>query len=144
MDEHIQSECSRLGVAYSSWIDDLVFSGEDSRQVMQTAVGALRAQGFAISRKKLKIMGPGDRKLVCGILMGKSPGVVRDRISNLRSGIHKLRIGQVPPYVLDDYPRSLEGAVKHVAVVNPKQGQKLLHQLKAAAALSALPAGPSR
>lgn len=144
VDEPIRSECARRGVTYSSWIDDLAFSGEDSRHVIQTAVGALRTGGFAVSRRKLKIMGPGDRKLICGILMGKSPGVARERISNLRSGIHKLRTGQVPLYILNDYLRSLEGAVRHVAAVNPKQGQKLLQQLKVAAVVSTLPPAPSR
>jgi len=47
-----------LAVVYSTWIDDLAFSGDRARDVIQLAVETLAAHGLRVKRKKIKIMGP--------------------------------------------------------------------------------------
>ena len=131
VDAPIRNTCKEKGVRYSSWVDDLAFSGDDAREVVNTAVEALRAGGFSVSHKKLRIMGPGDRKVLCGVLMGKFPNVVRERISNLRSGIHKLRAGRVPWATREEYLRALDGGIQQVATINARRGRALAEQLKA-------------
>ena len=71
VDRPIREECESHGVTYSSWIDDLAFSGDNARTVIQTAVAALKTAGFAVSHKKLIIQGPADRKVLNGLLMGR-------------------------------------------------------------------------
>jgi hypothetical protein len=66
IDEPIRAACEELGVAYSTWIDDLAFSGERARELIQVAAGTLGARGLRLSRKKIKIMGPSAIKLLTG------------------------------------------------------------------------------
>src|SRR5712692_4903336 len=73
VDAPIRGKCLSEGVVYSSWVDDLAFSGSNPRAIIQTAVEALRAGGFAVSHSKLKIMGSRDVKILNGTRLGRSP-----------------------------------------------------------------------
>ena len=131
-DGPIRSECWRLGVRYSSWVDDLAFSSDNPREVLNTVIGTLQRAGFAISRGKLAIMGPKERKILCGVLLGRFPSVPRERLSGIRSGIHKLRMGEVLSADLDRYVMSLQGSISHVRSIAPKKTEKLSIQLESA------------
>jgi hypothetical protein len=132
IDESIRRECARRGVTYSTWVDDLAFSGREAPEVVPVAVASLRAAGFSVSHRKLKIMGPGARKVLNGILMGRFPGVLPDRIARLRSGIHKLRTNQVAANDIERYVQQLEGGITYVASIAPRKGAKLRRELDAA------------
>ena len=56
VDKPIREFCRAKSIVYSTWVDDLAFSGDDARAVIQVAVDALRIHGFAISHKKLQVM----------------------------------------------------------------------------------------
>jgi RNA-directed DNA polymerase len=129
LDAPIRSECSRLNVRYSTWVDDLAFSGDNAREVINVAVRALAASGFRAPHKKQRIMGPGTRKVLTKVLLGRFPTVLPERISQLRSGIHKLKTRQVARDDLASYLRSLEGSVAHVASIDPHKGKILREQL---------------
>jgi RNA-directed DNA polymerase len=47
-DQPIRSFCAKHGITYTTWIDDLIFSGTESRSVINVAVSALRAGGFSL------------------------------------------------------------------------------------------------
>jgi hypothetical protein len=96
IDEPIRKACADLDVAYSTWIDDLAFSGEHARNLIQVAASVLGTHGLRLSRKKIRIMGPTAIKLLTGTRLGA--GQVRapkEKLSRVRSGIHKLRSGLV-------------------------------------------------
>jgi RNA-directed DNA polymerase len=140
-DGPIRDECKRLVVRYSSWVDDLAFSGDNPQQVIQTAASTLRAAGFAISHKKLKIMGPGTRKCLNGTMLTRFPSVHPERLGWIRSGIHKLRTGHVPAEETASYVRSLKGKIQQVLTLAPRKGIKLLQALENA---SPRPAAPTK
>jgi RNA-directed DNA polymerase len=129
VDGIIRDECSLRGVRYSTWVDDLAFSGQHARGVIGVAVKALSDAGFSVSHNKLKIMGPGDRKVLTGIMLGKQPAVLPQRLSNLRSGIHKLRTGQVPLGTQEHYVRSLRGGINFVGLVSQDKARRLHEDL---------------
>lgn len=131
-DQSIRSECAHRDVAYSTWVDDLAFSGKHARELVPTVVKSLRAAGFSISHKKLKIMGPGTRKVLNGVLMDRFPNVLPERVSSLRSGIHKLRNGEVAPNDVEKYVRQLRGRITYVGSVSVTKGAKLMRDLQAA------------
>lgn len=110
----------------------MAFSGAEARQVIQVAVETLRAAGFSVSRQKLKLMGPGDRKVLTGVLMGRFPSVLPEYLSQLRAGIHRLRMKSVPPEEIPSYIRSLEGRIAHVASIAPLKSKNLLRDLQSA------------
>jgi retron-type reverse transcriptase len=129
LDAPIRSECSRLNVRYSTWVDDLAFSGDNAREVINVAIRALAVSGFRAPHKKQRIMGPGTRKVLTKVLLGRFPTVLPERISQLRSGIHKLKTRQIAGDELAVYLGSLEGRIAHVASVDPRKGKVLRGQL---------------
>lgn len=131
-DFSIRNECNRREVTYSTWVDDLAFSGKDAREVICVAVQALTAAGFAVSHRKLRVMGPATRKVLNGVMLSRFPSVVPDYLARIRSGIHKLQTGQVPPHDSDKYVRSLLGAINHISSIEPKKGAQLKDRLEAA------------
>jgi RNA-directed DNA polymerase len=132
-DGRIRTECERLGIQPSSWIDDLAYSSENPRPIINMVVGALRESGFRISRKKLEIAGPGKRKILNGVLIGGARlSVPPDRLARIRSGIHKLRQSQIPTDEVDRYVRALRGSIAHVAMINPVKASRLRADLEAA------------
>lgn len=131
-DAPIRVECAKQRVNYSTWVDDLAFSGRGAREVLPTAISSLRAAGFAVPHSKQKIMGPGTRKLLNGVLINRFPNVLPETISRLRSGIHKLSTGQVTDTELDRYVRQLKGRIAYVASIAPHRADKLTCDLSAA------------
>ena len=129
LDAPIRSACNQRNVRYSTWVDDLAFSGDSAPEIIDVAVGALSSSGFAAPHKKQRIMGPGSRKVLNKVLMGRFPTVLPERMSQLRSGIHKLRTRRVSKHELKAYLRSLEGSMSQVASIDPRKGKKLRDQL---------------
>jgi RNA-directed DNA polymerase len=129
VDGIIREECSRRGVRYSTWVDDLAFSGESAREIIGVAVKALSDAGFTVSHKKMRVMGASERQILTGIVLGKHPAVTPQRLSNLRSGIHKLRTGQVPLGLQERYVRSLRGSINFVGLVSQDKARRLFDEL---------------
>jgi RNA-directed DNA polymerase len=130
VDGPIRSECRRLGIRYSSWVDDLAFSSDNPREILRSVVVTLHRAGFTVSRRKLEIMGPGERKILCGVLLRRFPSVPRERISGIRSGIYKLHTGEVFHSDLHRYVRSLQGSIAHVRSINPRKAIELSRRLE--------------
>jgi len=128
-DAPIRAACEKWNVRYSTWVDDLAFSGASAREIINTAITALGSAGFAVSHKKTKIMGAGSRKVLNKVLMGRFPTILPERLSQLRSGIHKLRSRQVPNDQLVPYIRSLKGSLNQVASIAPRRGKRLCDEL---------------
>ena len=131
-DGPIRAECERLGIRYSSWVDDLAFSSDDPRPVVNLVIATLQKKGFRISRKKLEIIGPGERKILNGVLIGRRLSVSPERLSRIRSGIHKLRQGCVPGAKVARYVQSLQGSIAQIAPINAMKAEMLREDLKAA------------
>jgi len=129
LDAPIRSECNRQNVRYSTWVDDLAFSGDAAPEIVNAAVGALSSCGFAAPHRKQKIMGPGSRKVLTKVLMAKFPTVLPETLSQVRSGIHKVRVRQIPDDELETYLLSLEGRISQVENINPRKGKSLRDQL---------------
>jgi RNA-directed DNA polymerase len=140
LDHPIRAESNRNATEYSGWVDDLGFSGDNPRPLINTAVRELAAAGFSVSRDKVKVMGPASQKILTGIRLGIVPRAEPRQLARVRSGIHKLRIGAVPRHEFDDYVRSLEGKISHIASIDPKKAERLLVDLRTATTVARLDA----
>ncbi len=129
VDGVIREECLSCGVRYSTWVDDLAFSGKHARGVIGVAIKVLSRAGFSVSHKKMQVMGAGDRKVLNGLLLGEKPGVLPQRLSNLRSGIHKLRTGKIPHGLQESYVRSLRGGINFVGLISQDKARPLHEEL---------------
>jgi RNA-directed DNA polymerase len=129
-DSSLRNECKRVGVAYSTWVDDIPLSGDSAREVINIAVLVFRRAGFVVPHRKLKIMGPGERKVINGVVAGQRPGVPKELLKKLRSGIHKLRIGVVPLADQPKYVLSLKGRISYVGMIDPRRAGRLSEELE--------------
>jgi RNA-directed DNA polymerase len=127
--ESVRNACARHGITYSTWIDDLAFSGDDSRKIIPLVVAALHSAGFSISHRKLKTMGPATRKRLNGIVMSRFPNVAREYEKRIRSGIHKIQTHQIMAQDLEKYLRQLKGAINYVSLIAPRKGERFRREL---------------
>lgn len=131
-DSAIRDECHLRNIQYSTWVDDLAFSSGNPRPVIRGVIRILRQRGFRVSRKKLEITGPGARKVLNGLVLGSGLGVPAERLSGIRSGIHKLVEGHVPATQTEHYVSSLRGSIAHISSINAKKAESLRKNLEAA------------
>jgi RNA-directed DNA polymerase len=128
-DGPIRAECARVGIRYSWWIDDhLAFSSHDPRPIVPLVVATLCKSGFRISRKKLEIIGPRERKILNGVVLGRRVSVPSERFSRVRSGTHKLREEKVPAAEVDRYVEGLRGSVAQISTVDRARARRLAVQ----------------
>jgi hypothetical protein len=125
IDGPIRAACDARSVRYSTWVDDLAFSGANARDVLPTVIQTLKDSGLAVSRSKLRIMGPGTRKVLNGVLLGHFPSVLPERVSQLSAGIHNLKIGLVPEQSRRNYIQRLGSSIAQVASISPRKAAPL-------------------
>lgn len=129
LDQPIRDHCGREEILYTTWIDDLAFSGKESRRVINVAVKSLRVGGFAVPHGKLKIMPDHQRQILTGLLLNRQPGILKRYISATRSGIHKLAIGCVPAFERERYVKTLHGRIAYIRMINPRRARPLTLRL---------------
>jgi hypothetical protein len=123
IDGPLRARALDMNVNYSSWVDDLPFSGSNARQIIPIAISTLKGAGFRIARSKLLVMGRGERKIVNGIVLGKRPSTPKQHRARIRSALHHLRVGHIRHGERDHYIASLRGRIVHLSSVNPDQAK---------------------
>jgi RNA-directed DNA polymerase len=120
IDEPIRSICEKLSVAYSTWIDDLAFSGDRARELIQPVVTTLAAHGLRVKRDKIKIMGPSAIKMLTGTRLGvRRVRAPKEKLSRIRSGIFKLRSGLIAKPDEEAYILELVGQLRFIKQICP-------------------------
>jgi RNA-directed DNA polymerase len=120
IDAPIRAECARIGIRYSTWVDDLAFSGTRAREIIELAVRVLAQEHLAVSRSKIKIMGPRAAKLLTGTRLGQDKvRAPHDLTSRVRAAIHKVGSGQSLPGSEEAYLKSVRSQVKHIERLCP-------------------------
>lgn len=131
VDEPVVTRAERMGCKYTRFIDDLVLSGRNPRDVINFIARQLSKRQLAISRKeKLKIMpGNGPQEITGLLVNGKMPSLARVRRDRVRAAIHELRS------IADGGQRrkaieSVKGRIGHVRQFNPGAAKRLAKQLE--------------
>jgi RNA-directed DNA polymerase len=121
VDEPIRRACEEMGVEYSTYIDDLAFSGERARELIQVAASTLGPHGLRLKRNKITIMGPRATKILKGTRLGSQQvRAPKEKLSRVRSGIHKLRAGLVKEQDEEKYIRGLVGQLRFIHQLCPR------------------------
>ena len=134
LEPRILSACRSLNVKYSTWVDDLAFSGSNAPEVIGTVVKILSSVGLSVSHKKLKVMRLGSRRVLNGVVIENDLNLTSEYRRAIRSGIQKLRTGAVRQGLLVRYIRSLKGRIDYLSSINPTAGERLTRDLMAAIA----------
>jgi RNA-directed DNA polymerase len=117
----------------SAYVDDLIFSGEQSRQMMEPMRQVLAKDGLRLSSKKRKVLGPKKAKVITGIRLGRAEvRAPHEKVKDLRAGIHKLMLGVPLPKGRRHYLESLHAKLCHIEGICQKDGIKLRMQLEQA------------
>jgi RNA-directed DNA polymerase len=120
MNEYI---AGRMRSGYSRYADDMVFSCESSREateIMKTAVRNIGLAGFNLNYKKTRILGPGRRKVVTGLTIGRTgAGIGRRKERQIRAAIHSLESGDYRKY------GHINGLLRWVRHVDPIRWKRL-------------------
>lgn len=128
-DPMIRQACAEMNLLYSVYVDDMAFSGARAPEVIKIAARELKATGFAVSRKKLSIMRPGQRRILNGVIVGLSPGVPKPRRSAIRSAIHHLGRGHVALEEIAHFRTQLDGNITQLATIKPGLADRLRQDL---------------
>jgi len=100
LDRRILGYAIRHSLSYTRYADDITLSGNDPKtlwRAKRTVARILAEEGFTLNETKTRILGPGARRLVTGIVIGdlpnggKSVGVGRDVRRRVRAMIHHSR-----------------------------------------------------
>jgi RNA-directed DNA polymerase len=128
-DGEIRAACDAHAVVYSSWVDDLAFSGEDPRLIIASVIATLRGAGFRVSHSKIKVMGPGERKVLNNLVLGRFITVQKKYISRIRSGLHHLERGHVLKEDVPGYIEGLLGSISYLKLFDEKKASKFVHEI---------------
>ncbi len=114
----ILKACAAKGVVVTVWVDDLTFSGDRAREIIEVARQTLADNGFKASRKKLKILGPRDLKHITGPRLGRDAiRACHAKVSEVRAGINNLRSGRFTTRGPAKDMQSLQGKIAFIRSV---------------------------
>ncbi len=131
IDRPIRTACEYRDVRYSSWVDDLAFSGKNARAIIPVAASTLKFHGFRIARNKLFVMGAAQKKSLNGLTLGAEPAIPKDVVARAKSGVYHLKRGHVPVWKQEKYKMSLAGRINYITSVDAKKGKALRAQFDA-------------
>jgi len=89
-DQKIKSLCKEQGIVYTRFVDDLIFSGESARSIINSVVRILKKSGFRVPHAKMQVMGPRKRHQITGMVVNRTIAVPREKRANIRAAIHSL------------------------------------------------------
>jgi RNA-directed DNA polymerase len=126
----IEIESRAKDVRPSAFVDDLAFSGEKARDLMEPTRQRLAQDGLKLASKKRKIYGPKDSKTIAGVRLGGSTTrMPHEKMKDFRAGIHKLALGVSVPKGRKKYLGSIQAKIRHASTICESDGKKLQRQL---------------
>jgi hypothetical protein len=132
MDRRLAGMARKLGFAYSRYVDDLVFSGDDPARLNALRFRAsriVREEGFEVNRAKTRIFRSGGCQRVTGVVVNEVMGLSRQERRRLRAMIHRLKQDRAAGRPDDGRLVYLRGKLAYLAMLNPGQADRLRAQL---------------
>lgn len=149
LDRRLTKLANRLRVVYTRYADDLTFSWHgpaveapvDALLCLSSAI--VRAEGFRVNTAKTRVVRPGARLAVTGLVVNGAPGVELVRVPRethrrIRAGLYNLEHGRTSPDSID----TLRGLASFVYDVEPAKGRFLLDRLTELERLDSARANP--
>lgn len=133
LDKRLYIYCSRHGIEYSRYADDLIFSGSlDAKALIGYVSWALRDYyGFKLNYDKLKILHSYQRQVVLGVLVNQRCRLTKEKRHELRQLLYyaeKYGVESCLRYSGHDL-QSLKGYLNYALSIDDEPFIKELHQL---------------
>jgi hypothetical protein len=122
------------GADYSRYADDIVFSGDGKfargveRFYIRAAAIALE-EGFEVNARKTRVMRRSVSQRAVGIVLNDQGNVPREEYDGLKAIVYNcVRRGPDGEnrFKISNFREHLRGRIAHMALLNPKRGEKLL------------------
>lgn len=136
LDEQLASACNALGVVYSRFVDDLVFSGSFDLQksnLPRVVSRILNERGFQVKKSKLYFYDLSKGGTFAGVRIKQNRLLApSDKIKFVLERLEDHRLAQKgqPPLKPLMRKSSLRGHIHHLCWLNPKQKAFLLSQFE--------------
>lgn len=136
LDRRLHGLSRLLGVTYTRYADDLIFSGNGkfarrTQRFVTSAAAIAMDEGFQINFRKTRVMRRGHQQRVLGLSVNQRLNTPRIEYETLRAILHNcVRFGP-DTQNRRQHPRfreSLQGRIAHVANIHTARGEKL-HKL---------------
>jgi retron-type reverse transcriptase len=132
MDSRLAGIATKLGFRYTRYADDLTFSAESDDGQVGYLLARVRHitqdEGFAVNESKTRVLRPGDRQSVTGIVVNERPGVPRPVVRRLRAILHRAQREGLKSQNRENHPHFeawVRGMVAYIHMVNPAQAAPL-------------------
>jgi RNA-directed DNA polymerase len=132
LDSRLTGLAKSAGAVYTSYADDLAFSGGESfnrataRFSIHAAAIALE-EGFTVNHRKTRIMHQGVRQQIAGVVVNQKPNLRRADLELLEAVLlNCVRLGPASQNraAHPNFRAHLEGRIGFVRMINPVQGQR--------------------
>jgi RNA-directed DNA polymerase len=121
--DEMQRICREAGVVCTFYVDDIAISGTQATSVLPRIISLIKAYGFSLERRKIRIMrGRREALSLTGMILNRKPSVGRPRSAEIRGEI--LTAGS-SPIVGRHQLESIRGKIAWVTTVAPDQGRAL-------------------
>ncbi|AKI99110.1 RNA-directed DNA polymerase [Archangium gephyra] len=143
LDKRLSALSRRLGFTYTRYADDMTFSWRRSRGKTEAPVAVLiarvekvlEAEGFRVHPDKTRVMRPGNRQVVTGLVVNEAAKgqpaarVPREVVRQLRAALHNREKGK--PGKEGETLDQLKGMAAFIHMTDPAKGRAFLERLNA-------------
>ena len=144
LDIRLNEFADKNGFAYTRYADDLTLSARNLPQTMSLGdihrriVGIIRSCGFRENKKKIRIAGPGSKKIVLGLLVdGERPRISKETYNRIDRHLYaSKRFGIVQTAEHEGFDSAygfynhLSGLVAFVSDVDEKRGEEFKKRIQ--------------
>lgn len=129
-DTAIAAYCKEHKIRYTRYADDMSFSGDfDEIELLQKVTETVEKMGLRINAKKTKLMTPGMRQIVTGVVVNQKPQVIFHKRNELRQALYYIqKFGfeehrEYKEINQKNYLEHLLGKINFVLQINPKDAE---------------------
>jgi len=132
-DKRLQGLADKMGVTYSRYADDMVFSGgkylgKRFSYLRNVVEDIAKDEGFRINHRKTCIMTQAQRQLVVGVTVNDHPNISRIEYDALKATLYNcVRYGGEEQNRINhsDFKSYLRGRIAYIEGINSVRGEKL-------------------
>ena len=122
LDEALYAYANENGFVYTRYADDLTFSttvlpdGKSVGRLKREIISLIRKSGFYENQEKIRIAGPGSKKIVLGLLVdGTSPRISRELYKRIDRNLYSMEKFGIEKVAKHDGFESTFGFINHVS-----------------------------
>lgn len=123
----LHDEMIALAKAYclncSFYVDDIIFSGEQARELIEPAIRLIQSYGHSVRRDKVKLMPNSAQQRVTGVVVNQNISVGKSRRRSIRNRVFELSHQKV---IAAQTLQSILGEINWINWLNSSQGEAIM------------------